>query len=329
MDFLSRLQSKIIALPDLGRWRNSPARADGPLALVTGTFDLIQPGNLSAIEEARRRVGAVCLVVEPDDVAASRMGPGRPQHSLAERAELASHLEAVEGVTSFAPAQASQALAGLRPYTWVTCRDHRKRDPLAGPAAAAAGQVLELPAIPGCFTEEIQTAIRTDRTPIRLPPGHGECGCSSPPADASRPSAGTVDVTVNGCFDILHIGHVRFLAQARALGDELTVLINDDESVRKYKGPTRPVFPLPFRREALLALESVDRVRAFSEDDPLRLLAEIRPRIHVKGGSYEEERVRDERRLVEGWGGRLAFCEMVDGYSTSDYIRKVLGIPAG
>jgi D-beta-D-heptose 7-phosphate kinase/D-beta-D-heptose 1-phosphate adenosyltransferase len=130
-------------------------------------------------------------------------------------------------------------------------------------------------------------------------------------------------VTANGCFDVLHIGHVRFLNGARQLGHRLVVLTNDDRSVTRYKGPTRPVFPVGFRIAALEALRCVDQAVPFSDDNPLELIRRLQPDIHVKGGSFEPERVRAERELVEGWGGRLVCLDMVAGYSTSRYIRGV------
>jgi D-beta-D-heptose 7-phosphate kinase/D-beta-D-heptose 1-phosphate adenosyltransferase len=138
-----------------------------------------------------------------------------------------------------------------------------------------------------------------------------------------------VRVTVNGCFDILHIGHLRFLAAARAMGGALTVLINDDASVARYKGPTRPVFPEGFRSAALKALVSVDDVVMFAEDEPLAAIAAVKPDIHVKGGSFEPERVRHERELVARWGGRLVGTPLEEGFSTSSYIQKVLKSGAG
>lgn len=143
------------------------------------------------------------------------------------------------------------------------------------------------------------------------------------PSELSRAANGR-KVTVNGCFDILHIGHLRFLTRARSMGDSLTVLLNDDDSVSRYKGPTRPVFPLAFRRMALLACEMVDEVIPFSGDEPLDVMRSLRPALHVKGGSFQESRVRSERELVESWGGRLECTPLEEGFSTSNYIMNVM-----
>ena len=99
-------------------------------------------------------------------------------------------------------------------------------------------------------------------------------------------------------------------------------MVNDDESVRTYKGQSRPIFPLAFRLRALRALSAVSAVHAFDQDTPLELLSQLRPEIHVKGGSYEEERVRSEKELLQSWGGRLEFCPLVGKYSTSELIRR-------
>jgi len=191
---------------------------------------------------------------------------------------------------------------------------------LAAAAREAAAGVIPVAMLPGCSTGEIQRAINQGATPICLPGAVAtEAGVPASPA-----VAGSL-VTVNGCFDILHLGHVRFLAQARALGGRLTVLINDDASVRRYKGPTRPIFPLEFRRAALRALKSVDDVQAFADDTPLALLARLKPAVHVKGGTYEPDRVQAEQALLKGWGGRVAYVPLVEGHSTTDLVERSRG----
>ena len=320
-----------MSVSQLLQWRRAAPRRHAPLALVSGTFDILQPGNWAILEAAARQAPWVCVLVEPDDVAAAHAGPGRPQHALAERAELATYLRAVSAVTSFPPQESREILRRLKPFTWVACLNPRHADPYGDAAAATADKTAGMPAATGCFTEDIHDAIRREQTPIRVPAACRsasaavETTAQKTDADASGQVAKRLlNVTANGCFDILHIGHLRFLADARALGDRLTVLINADASVQRFKGPTRPVFPLEFRRAALLALESVAQVLPFAEDTPLEALARLKPDIHVKGGSFIEERVRAERARVEGWAGKLAFLPLVDGYSTSEFIRKVL-----
>lgn len=133
-------------------------------------------------------------------------------------------------------------------------------------------------------------------------------------------SPGSV-VTTNGCFDVLHIGHLKLLRQAKSLGDILVVAVNDDDSVRCLKGPDRPLVPAAERAELLAALEPVDYVVLFSEETPERVLDAIRPAVHVKGGDYRVEDL-PEARVVERGGGRVVIVPVVPGRSTSDLLKR-------
>jgi rfaE bifunctional protein nucleotidyltransferase chain/domain len=134
--------------------------------------------------------------------------------------------------------------------------------------------------------------------------------------------AGRVVVTTNGCFDVLHVGHARYLRQARALGDILIVGVNTDDSVRKLKGPERPVIPVDERAEMLASLEAVDYVTIFGEDTPCDLLELIRPSIHVKGGDYSLDRVI-ERDVVERNGGEVVVGIHIPARSTTDIVQRI------
>ena len=129
-------------------------------------------------------------------------------------------------------------------------------------------------------------------------------------------------VFTNGCFDLLHVGHARLLRQAAALGDFLVVGLNSDASVRRLKGPSRPIVAEDARAELLAALECVDAVAVFGEDTPECVLAELRPHLWVKGGDY---RVGDlpEAPLLETWGGQAVVLPYVPGKSTSSLIERV------
>ncbi len=135
--------------------------------------------------------------------------------------------------------------------------------------------------------------------------------------------AGKRIVFTNGCFDLLHVGHMRYLQQARALGDLLVLGVNDDDSVRRLKGDKRPLIPHAERASVLSALACVDYVTVFSEDTPLELIECVRPDVLVKGGDYTPETVvgRDE---VEAYGGEVALVPFVEGFSTTDIIDSVL-----
>ena len=130
-------------------------------------------------------------------------------------------------------------------------------------------------------------------------------------------------VFTNGVFDVLHRGHVTYLAQARALGGSLVVALNTDASARRLgKGPDRPLNNEHDRAIMMAALESVDLVTWFDEDTPVELLSELRPAIYVKGGDYDMATLA-ETRLVEGWGGKAVAIPFVDGYSTTALVRRI------
>lgn len=135
-------------------------------------------------------------------------------------------------------------------------------------------------------------------------------------------------VWTNGCFDLLHVGHVRGLQEARALGDVLVVGVNGDASVRRIKGPSRPIVPEAERAEVLAALACVDAVVIFGEDTPCEVLARLRPEVHCKGEDYAPPSTRPipEAEIVRGYGGRVAFLKFVPGASTSDLLRRLKGM---
>ena len=131
-------------------------------------------------------------------------------------------------------------------------------------------------------------------------------------------------VFTNGCFDILHVGHVRYLAEARRLGDALLVAINSDRSVRALKGPNRPVMREAERAEILAALSSVDFVTVFDDESPRRLVARVLPDVLVKGGDYRPEEIHG-REEVERAGGRVLSLPFVEGASTTGIIDRIEG----
>jgi rfaE bifunctional protein nucleotidyltransferase chain/domain len=130
-------------------------------------------------------------------------------------------------------------------------------------------------------------------------------------------------VFTNGCFDLLHAGHIEYLAWARAQGDTLIVGLNEDDSVRRIKGESRPIVPFAKRAAALLALRSVDVVVGFGERTPELLLDRIRPDVHVKSSQYREDEL-PERTVVLRHGGRIALAPHVEGESTTDLIGRIL-----
>lgn len=131
-----------------------------------------------------------------------------------------------------------------------------------------------------------------------------------------------VVVTTNGCFDVLHLGHLRYLQAARNLGDCLVVAINSDTSVRQLKGQNRPLVPEDERAEMLAGLACVDYVVIFPELTPVELLSELKPNIHVKGGDYKLEQLI-EKDTVEANGGKVIVGLNVPGKSTTDLIEVI------
>ncbi len=130
-------------------------------------------------------------------------------------------------------------------------------------------------------------------------------------------------VFTNGCFDLLHIGHVRYLEQAKALGDILVVGVNSDSSARKLKGPKRPILPEEQRAGILSGLGCVDYITIFSEIDPLKLITSLRPDVLVKGGDWTREQTVG-KEVVERSGGKVVILPFVKGASTSTLINTIL-----
>ncbi len=139
---------------------------------------------------------------------------------------------------------------------------------------------------------------------------------------ARRRDAGHRVVFANGCFDLLHVGHIRYLAAARALGDTLVVGINADAAVRQLKGPSRPVMPDAERAEIIAALACVDFVTIFPELTVENLLRALRPDIHAKGTDYTPDSV-PERAIVREYGGEVAIVGDPKDHSTTDLLRQV------
>ena len=139
---------------------------------------------------------------------------------------------------------------------------------------------------------------------------------------AALRAAGARVVFTNGCFDILHAGHVRYLASARAQGDVLILGLNSDASVRRLKGPSRPINNEQDRAEVVGALAAVDAVVIFGEDTAEELIAKVRPAVYAKGGDYTLETL-PEARIVESYGGEVAFIPLVAGKSTTGIIAKM------
>jgi D-glycero-beta-D-manno-heptose 1-phosphate adenylyltransferase len=137
--------------------------------------------------------------------------------------------------------------------------------------------------------------------------------------------AGEEIVFTNGCFDILHAGHIAYLEAAANLGNRLIVGVNDDDSVKRLKGETRPINVLSSRLYLLASLSSVDAVVPFSEDTPLELINLLRPDILVKGGDYQPENIVGAAEVMS-WGGEVKVIPFIEGFSTTKLESKILAL---
>lgn len=141
-------------------------------------------------------------------------------------------------------------------------------------------------------------------------------------AAARQQASGRTIVFANGAFDLLHVGHVRYLEAARRQGDWLAVGVNSDASVARAKGPGRPVLPQDERAEIVAALAAVDAVVVFDEDSPSSLIAALRPHVHAKGTDYTADSV-PEREVVAGYGGKTVIVGDAKDHSTTDVVARI------
>jgi D-beta-D-heptose 7-phosphate kinase/D-beta-D-heptose 1-phosphate adenosyltransferase len=139
---------------------------------------------------------------------------------------------------------------------------------------------------------------------------------------AQARKAGRLVVFTNGCFDLVHRGHIHLLRQAKTLGDILIVGLNSDVSVKSIKGPDRPIMPEADRIELIAALEMVDYVVPYSEADPYRVIAAIKPNVLVKGGDWSADKIVGTD-VVEQNGGRVAVVPYLPGFSTTEIIERI------
>ena len=156
-------------------------------------------------------------------------------------------------------------------------------------------------------------------------PGESTPASAIPPEIAEVREVGGRVVFTNGCFDLLHPGHVSYLWAARSLGDALVVGLNSDASIKKLKGPSRPVVPEGDRALVLSALEPVDAVVVFGEDTPVRLMRELRPAVYVKGGDYRIEDL-PEGKVAAEIGAEVNLLPFEPGYSTTALIERIKGL---
>jgi rfaE bifunctional protein nucleotidyltransferase chain/domain len=231
-------------------------------------------------------------------------------------------------------ARGALLVAGDGPATAIAAPAVSGRDPCgAGDCfAATATAALARGALP---SEAVHAAVGAGARFVAAGGAAGAAAAGFAPAGESRlegaealaarvRAEGATVVATGGCFDLLHAGHVRMLEAARALGDCLIVCLNSDASVRRLKGPDRPVVEEADRAAVLAALACVDAVAIFEEDDPCAVLTRLRPHVWVKGGDYG---VGDlpEAAVIAGWGGQAVIVPYVPGHSTTRLIEEVAG----
>lgn len=136
-------------------------------------------------------------------------------------------------------------------------------------------------------------------------------------------SQGKRVVFTNGCFDLIHGGHIHLLREAKKLGDVLVVAVNDDSSIRKIKGSSRPIFPLEERLEILESIEDIDWLVVFSQESPKKVIESLLPDVLVKGGDWLPEEVVGKQEVEEA-GGKVIIIPFLSGHSSSEMVRKII-----
>jgi len=184
-------------------------------------------------------------------------------------------------------------------------------------AQVAADVVVRRPGTAVCSTADLVYALGGSTDPVLTAEALAER------MRAERQAARRV-VFTNGCFDVLHRGHVAYLRQARRLGDVLVVAVNGDDSTRRLKGPGRPVNPVADRAAVLAALDCVDYVVVFDTDTPIPLLEALRPEVYAKGGDYSPDML-DEAPVVTSYGGEVRILDYVPAHSTTAIVNRILG----
>lgn len=220
------------------------------------------------------------------------------------------------GAASPAPATHCNGAGDVFTAAWTAARCVRASPEVALTVAQAAADVaVTRPGAARCGTGAL-TARLACAEPGRVLSHHDLLTVL-----AEYRASGQRVVFTNGCFDVLHRGHVAYLRQARALGDVLVVALNSDASVARLKGPTRPVNPLPDRAGVIGALSAVDLVTAFEADSPVELLELVRPDVYAKGGDYTPEML-PETPVVEALGGRVRILDYLADHSTSAIVAR-------
>lgn len=300
----------VVDAHDLSRWAAlSPDLVTpnaGEAAALIGRELGVGSERVAAVIDARRevleRTGARAAVVTLDRDGTVLLEPGSDQ-GFRTRATPASEQQASGAGDTFCAA-ATVALAVRAPL----------RDAVSV-AQAAADVVVREAGTSVCTAAALLDSVTA---PAATVVDHDELATA---VEAAR-QAGRRVVFTNGCFDVVHRGHTTYLRQARDLGDLLVVALNDDDSVRRLKGPERPINPAEDRAGVLAALACVDLVTVFATDTPIPLIERLRPEVYVKGGDYSPEMLR-ETEVVRSYGGEVVMVDYVPEHSTTAVVRRI------
>ncbi|MDP9737053.1 D-glycero-beta-D-manno-heptose 1-phosphate adenylyltransferase [Curtobacterium sp. 260] len=300
----------VVDAHDLTRWADlhpdlvtpNAGETAGLLGRDLGAGSARVPVVVDARQEVLARSGARAAVVTLDRDGTVLLEPGADQ-AFRTRATPASEQQASGAGDTFCAA-ATVALAVRAPL----------RDAIAVAQAAADVVVREA----GTSVCTAAALIDSVTAPAATVVDHDDLALA---VDAAR-AAGRRVVFTNGCFDVVHRGHTTYLRQARELGDLLVVALNDDDSVRRLKGPERPINTAEDRAGVLAALACVDLVTVFATDTPIPLIERLRPEVYVKGGDYSPEML-EETGVVRAYGGEVVMVDYVPEHSTTAVVRRI------
>jgi len=292
----SRYRGAHLITPNRGEFERVVGRCDDDAAIEARARELIERLDLGAILVTRSAEG---MSLVPGD--------GEAVHLPAHRREVYDVTGAGDTVIGV---MAAALAAGIEASDAVVLANH-----------AAALVVGHLGAAQVTL-DELHEAMQTEGHSID-PGGVVRVEELLPRLEAARRRGETI-VFTNGCFDLLHVGHVRGLQVMRTLGDRLVIAVNDDASVRRLKGEGRPLMPLAERMELLAALDCVDYVVAFAEDTPAGLIGRVRPHVLAKGGDYAPADIAGHDIVIAD-GGRVEIIDYIDGRSTTELIERIRG----
>ena len=322
--------------------RKAPA---GIIGFLAGEFDLFQAAHHISLQRAKSRCDLLIVGLFPDEFIENKYGTHRPLCKLRERAEMLLGTRYVDalvnlsnGIEDFLKIVKPEKILEfrspeeLRYESRTAVTRSSPRQPVTVPVESIEIRVAEEIATETAFSRIIEKLQLSSSPVSRLKEyaPYPEEAISLPilfpeelPAFIEEKHAQKEFlITTNGSFDILHPGHLRYLQRAKTLGGVLLVLVNDDQSIRDLKGPQRPIFNQQERMQALAALQSVDYVIPFSGETPLAHLGQIKPDFHIKGGSFEEKRAAEEKKLIESYGGRWEAFDLIENYSTTTLLNR-------